>query len=120
MSGIVPSFVRGTTSEEPSICGVTSTKHSRLVSQRTSGNKVLRLGKTRTLRRKCFARCVIVANFFAHSSLEPGVKERYLHVYNIVLDRLPWLRMSLNDFIKDGSTLDFAILVRFCGTVCFF
>ena len=57
-----------------------------------------------------------MADSIASSSLEPSIKEQYLHVYNTVLDRLPWLKVLLNDFIKDGSILEFAVLVYLCGT----
>ena len=57
-----------------------------------------------------------MADSIASSSLEPSVKEQYLHVYNAVLDRLPWLKALLNDFIKDGSILEFAVLVYLSGT----
>ena len=57
-----------------------------------------------------------MADSSTSSSLEPSVKEQYLHVYNTVLDRLPWLKASLNDFIEDGSILEFAILVYLSST----
>lgn len=83
------------------------------------GDKVSRSEKTRTLHRMCCALCVVTANSFMCSSLELGVKEQYLRVYNVVLDRLPWLKMSLDDFIKDGSILDFAVSVYLCRLLYF-
>lgn len=119
-NGIALSFVRATIFEGLLICGVAYMKCLRQVSQKMSGSRALKLGKMRIPHRKWFACHLVAADSSIWSSLEPGVKEQYLRVYNTVLDRLPWLKASLNDFIKDGSILDFAVLVCLCATLHLF
>ena len=123
-NGIAPSFAKDITSEGPSTCGATYMKCSRPVSQKCSatGYQDRRRWGTPGI---CTCHSVapqalVTAGSSPYSSLEAGVKEQYLQIYGTVLDRLPWLKASLNDFVKDGSIMDFARLVYSFTALQFF
>lgn len=120
MSGIAPSFVKDITSEGPLTYGAVFTKLLRPVSQKTFGNKASRSMKTMTPCCKRSTYCLVTPNCSPYSSLEAGIKEQYLRVYAVMLDRLPWLKASLNDFIKDGSIMDFVRVVYLRVALHFF